>query len=1169
MSKARNPRARSSNFQTTVRKILSTTTRSRLAAFLILVALAATAVYTVTSRAQRTPAPKAAAGHTLTASYPGYVSRMINRLGVTGSGMTPMQNFMLSSAPAPTCLTDTTQADFEGGTLTNVNVTTSPGDVTLSGNIPTLDQQNTNVTASGATFSTTTWVGQTFTPSVTGQLTSVDVDLLCSGCTDTTPDITVSIRASTGNAPSGDDLATATIPGFSSSTPTFYTATFATPATLTAGTIYSIVVRAESDPSLGTYGYVFSGGSTYPSGRRATSINSGSSWTGQTNDIGFKTYMLAGYAPSGNVVSSLKDANPGSATPKWTTISWNITTPADTNITFQAAASNSPAGPFNFVGPDGTAGTFFTSGASLAQFNGNRYLKYKAVLSTTSGAVTPTLHDVTVCYENSLPPLLVVSPASGTYGDTVDLSATLTEGGGAPIVGRIIAFTINGEADPSNEALTDENGVATVEDASIVGINAGTYPNGIGASFAGDATYAPASGTNSLTIARASTATSITSNNNPSAGNEPVTFTATVTSGEGIPTGTVTFKDGATPLGDGNIVSGQATLTTSLSQGSHSITAEYNGNTNLDVSTSPALTQEVTEALSTCVNVAAASYGATTSASSSFGPGYEASGAIDGNHTGNNWGTGVGWNDGTSDVFPDTLTINLGAPQQVNEIYVYSLQDNYLNPSEPVESMTFSLYGLTNFQVQIPDGIGGWVDVPGGNITGNNKVRRRVILASPVTTDQIRIVVNNTSDNIWSRVVEVEAYSCSAPPPPTPTPTPTPCTTNVAAAAYGATASASSEAGPGYAASGAIDGNRAATNWGTGTGWNDATAGAYPDSVVVNFGVNQSISEVDVYSLQDNYTSPVEPTDVMTFTYYGLTDFQVQVPDGLGGWVDVPGGHVTGNNLVKRKVVFAPVVTDQIRILVNNSADAVYSRIAEVEAFSCTAVPGPTPTPTPTPCTTNVAAASFGATAAASSEIGANYAASGAIDGNHIGNGWGTGVGWNDATAGVYPDTLTITLNGTQAISEVDVYSLQDNYTSPVEPTDSMTFTAYGLTNFQVQYWNGAAWVDVPGGNIVGNNLVKRRVVFGSPVSTDQIRILVNSTADGVYSRIVEVEAFSCSAVFAPQTLRSESSGDVIFTGHGQNPANPVALSKAINRLLENRALADEYGRARRRRSEQ
>ena len=32
-----------------------------------------------------------------------------------------------------------------------------------------------------------------------------------------------------------------------------------------------------------------------------------------------------------------------------------------------------------------------------------------------------------------------------------------------------------------------------------------------------------------------------------------------------------------------------------------------------------------------------------------------------------------------------------------------------------------------------------------------------------------------------------------------------------------------------------------------------------------------------------------------------------------------------------------------------------------------------------------------------------------------------------------------------------------------------MTFTQYGLTHFQVQYWNGSTWLDVPGGNISGS----------------------------------------------------------------------------------------------------
>ena len=341
-----------------------------------------------------------------------------------------------------------------------------------------------------------------------------------------------------------------------------------------------------------------------------------------------------------------------------------------------------------------------------------------------------------------------------------------------------------------------------------------------------------------------------------------------------------------------------------------------------------------------CVNVAAAAYGATASASSEAGTGYSASGVIDGNRAASNWGSGTGWNDATTGSFPDNVVINLGVNQAISEVNIYSIQDSYNNPVEPTDTLTFIYYGLTDFQVQVPDGAGGWVDVPGGNIVGNDLVKRKVVFDTPVVTDQIRILVSGSADGVYSRIAEVEAYSCSAEPGPTPTPTPTPtpapCTTNVAAASYIATASASSTVSSNYPASGAIDGNHTGAGWGTGVGWNDATAGDYPDNLVINLGVTQFLSEIDVYSLQDNYGSPVEPTDTMTFTQYGLVDFQVQIPDGLGGWQDVPGGNITGNNLVKRRVVFAsPVSTNQIRILVNNSADGVYSRIVEVEAFSC------------------------------------------------------------------------------------------------------------------------------------------------------------------------------------------------------------------------------------------
>jgi len=68
--------------------------------------------------------------------------------------------------------------------------------------------------------------------------------------------------------------------------------------------------------------------------------------------------------------------------------------------------------------------------------------------------------------------------------------------------------------------------------------------------------------------------------------------------GSGIPTGTVTFFDGGTPLGTGTLnSSGKATfVTSSLPLGSNSITATYNGSGNYLSSPSGTLTQTINPA---------------------------------------------------------------------------------------------------------------------------------------------------------------------------------------------------------------------------------------------------------------------------------------------------------------------------------------------------------------------------------------------------------------------------------------------------------------------------------------------------------------------------------------------------------------------------------------------
>lgn len=94
------------------------------------------------------------------------------------------------------------------------------------------------------------------------------------------------------------------------------------------------------------------------------------------------------------------------------------------------------------------------------------------------------------------------------------------------------------------------------------------------------------------------TTTTLTSSLNPSIFGQSVTFTATVNESEAAaPTGTVSFKDGATTLGTGTVNgSGRATFTTSLlTVGTHPITAEYSGDANFTSSTSAVLTQMVNQ----------------------------------------------------------------------------------------------------------------------------------------------------------------------------------------------------------------------------------------------------------------------------------------------------------------------------------------------------------------------------------------------------------------------------------------------------------------------------------------------------------------------------------------------------------------------------------------------
>lgn len=104
------------------------------------------------------------------------------------------------------------------------------------------------------------------------------------------------------------------------------------------------------------------------------------------------------YFAAGAFVSSVFDRGGGSG--DWGTLSWEAEgTSPGVAVKFQVA-SGAADPPADFRGPDGTAGTYYTtSGQALwSGHDPDRYIRYKAYFSTDNPVLTPRLKSVTITY---------------------------------------------------------------------------------------------------------------------------------------------------------------------------------------------------------------------------------------------------------------------------------------------------------------------------------------------------------------------------------------------------------------------------------------------------------------------------------------------------------------------------------------------------------------------------------------------------------------------------------------------------------------------------------------------------------------------------------------------------------------------------------------------------
>lgn len=162
----------------------------------------------------------------------------------------------------------------------------------------------------------------------------------------------------------------------------------------------------------------------------------------------------------------------------------------------------------------------------------------------------------------------------------------------------------------------------------------------------------------------------------------------------------------------------------------------------------------------------------------------------------------------------------------------------------------------------------------------------------------------------------------------------------------------------------------------------------------------------------------------------------------------------------------------------------------------------------------NVALAANGATITASSTVNSNFPASSAIDGNRTGAGWGQGTGgWNsDYSAGSNtPQWLEVTFSGPKTINRIDVITLANSGNRGSEPTLDLVFTDEGIRNFEVQTWDGSAWVTQ--GSVTSNDKVWRQFFF-APVTTTKVRVYI-TLYNSNYARVVEFEAWEGPAAFS------------------------------------------------------
>lgn len=177
---------------------------------------------------------------------------------------------------------------------------------------------------------------------------------------------------------------------------------------------------------------------------------------------------------------------------------------------------------------------------------------------------------------------LVSSQPASTYGGAVTLSATIV-----PQVATSAPSPTGSVTFMDGTTLLGTSQVnAGAASFSTSTLSAGNYT--ITVTYSGDSNYTGDSGSITQVVNKATPTVTLAVQPSPVVPGQPATLTATLSSTAGVPTGTITFTDNGTSLGNSPVnASGVATLTATLAPGSNALIAQYSGDTNFATVSSP------------------------------------------------------------------------------------------------------------------------------------------------------------------------------------------------------------------------------------------------------------------------------------------------------------------------------------------------------------------------------------------------------------------------------------------------------------------------------------------------------------------------------------------------------------------------------------------------------